>query len=196
MVWMDYRLATVFGAGLPLVLLLWAALRQEGALVRMMGLYWKVASLMVISVLLLTDARPLGYLTSLLAQLAVILTIWFWADLNEELADMPPWRSLPLTLRVWRWALTATCLFGLGLGLSALPCFLESGTEATCAVWLEAPLRLHGILSQLFSFLFGAHWTPAVAAFVGYLALVAYAIGFLQWLIVRLPRQGRVAGEF
>ena len=28
------------------------------------------------------------------------------------------------------------------------------------------------------------------------LALVAYAVGLLQWLLVRLPKQGRVAGEF
>jgi hypothetical protein len=35
-----------------------------------------------------------------------------------------------------------------------------------------------------------------VAAFVGYVGLVAYAVGLLQWLLVRLPRLGRVAGEF
>ncbi|QEY32251.1 DUF3177 family protein [Synechococcus sp. RSCCF101] len=196
LVWLDYRLAVVFGAGLPLVLLLWAALRREGALTRLMGIYWKVASLMAISVLLLTDARPLGYLTSLLAQLAVLVTLWFWADLNEELADMPPWRSLPLTLRIWRWALTVTVLFGIVLGVTALPCMAQASAAASCAVWQEAPLRLHAVMARLFGFLFGARWTPPVAAFVGYLALVAYAIGFLQWLIVRLPRHGRVAGEF
>ena len=32
--------------------------------------------------------------------------------------------------------------------------------------------------------------------FVGYVALVAYVVGLLQWLLVRLPKQGRVAGEF
>jgi hypothetical protein len=31
---------------------------------------------------------------------------------------------------------------------------------------------------------------------VGYAALVAYVVGLLQWLVVRLPRLGRVAGEF
>jgi hypothetical protein len=35
-----------------------------------------------------------------------------------------------------------------------------------------------------------------VAAFVGFVALLAYLVGLLQWLLVRLPRQGRVAGEF
>jgi hypothetical protein len=63
-------------------------------------------------------------------------------------------------------------------------------------VWLEAPFGLHGQLSQLLGFVFGGTWTPGVAAFVGYVALVAYVVGLLQWLIVRLPRQGRVAGGF
>jgi hypothetical protein len=27
-------------------------------------------------------------------------------------------------------------------------------------------------------------------------ALVAYGVGLLQWLLVRLPKQGRVAGGF
>jgi hypothetical protein len=48
----------------------------------------------------------------------------------------------------------------------------------------------------LLGFVFGGTWTPGVAAFVGYVALVAYVVGLLQWLIVRLPRQGRVAGGF
>ena len=29
-----------------------------------------------------------------------------------------------------------------------------------------------------------------------FVALVAYLAGLLQWLLVRLPRYGRVAGEF
>ena len=33
-------------------------------------------------------------------------------------------------------------------------------------------------------------------AFFGYAALVVYLAGALQWLLVRLPRYGRVAGEF
>jgi hypothetical protein len=196
LVWLDYRLAVVFTLGVPLVLLVWAAIRREGAVVRLLGLYWKVASLMAISVLLLTDARPIGYLTAVLAQLMVMLTVWFWADLNEELADMPPWRALPLTVRTWRWSLTASSVFGIALGLTSLGCLTGAPADGRCAVWLEAPERLHGLVSRVFAFLFGGQWTPPVAAFVGYLALVAYGIGFIQWLLVRLPRQGRVAGEF
>jgi hypothetical protein len=48
----------------------------------------------------------------------------------------------------------------------------------------------------VFGFIFGAKWSPPVAAFVGYLALVGWVVGLLQWALVRLPRAGRVAGEF
>jgi hypothetical protein len=50
-----------FALGVPLVLLIWAGVRREPAMVRLLGLYWKVASLLPISVLLLTDRRPIGY---------------------------------------------------------------------------------------------------------------------------------------
>ena len=65
-----------------------------------------------------------------------------------------------------------------------------------CAVWLEAPRGLNSHIDRLFGFLFGGAWTNAIAAFVGYVALVGFVVGFLQWLLVRLPKQGRVAGGF
>ena len=196
LVWLDYRLAAVFAVGLPLVLLLWAALQQERALVRLMGIYWKVASLLLITVLLLTDNRPLGYLLALLAQLLVVVSVWFWVDLNEELADLPPWRPLPYAVRAWRWGLSVFGVLGAGLSALALDCAGSGVTRPLCRVWLEAPDDLHGGVAGVFRFLFGGNWTGAIAAFAGYVALVAYSVGLLQWLLVRLPKQGRVAGGF
>jgi hypothetical protein len=181
---------------LPLVLLIWAALRRDGAMVRLLTIYWKVASLLVITALLFTDGRPLGYLLAGAAQLLVVASLWFWVDLNEELADQPPWRPLAFTLRAWRWGTTALGLLGAGLSATAFGCFSGSVTRPFCAVWLEAPRGLNLHVDRLFSFLFGGAWTNAIAAFVGYLALVGFVVGFLQWLLVRLPKQGRVAGGF
>ena len=196
LVWLDYRLAAVFAVGLPLVLLVWAALRQEKALVRLMGIYWKVASLLLITVLLLTDNRPLGYLLAFIAQLLVVVSVWFWVDLNEELADLPPWRPLPYAVRAWRWGLSVFGVLGALLSARALDCVRGGLTRPICRVWLEAPDDLHGGAAHVFRFLFGGSWTGAIAAFVGYVALVAYGVGLLQWLLVRLPKQGRVAGGF
>ena len=55
---------------------------------------------------------------------------------------------------------------------------------------------MHRVAEVMFDFIFGGEWTRGVAAFLGYAALVAYLAGALQWLLVRLPRYGRVAGEF
>ena len=52
------------------------------------------------------------------------------------------------------------------------------------------------MLERVFDFLFGGDWNEGVAAFFGYVMLVAYVVGLLQWLLMRLPRQGRVAGDF
>ncbi|MFN7898196.1 MAG: DUF3177 family protein [Synechococcaceae cyanobacterium] len=196
LVWLDVRLGILFAFGLPLVLLIWSSWRQEPALLRLLDVYWKVASLYPIALLLLADSRSAGFMVLLAAPLVTALSLWFWVDLNEELADMPPWRALPLTLRIWRWALTFLALPSMVLATTALGCAGARRGAVGCQVWLEAPLALQGQLSQLLAFVFGGTWTPGVAAFVGYFALVAYVVGILQWMIVRLPRQGRVAGGF
>jgi len=196
LVWLDYRLAAVFALGLPLVLLVWSALKREQALTRLMGIYWKVASLLLITVLLLTDNRPLGYLLAVLSHMLVVISVWFWVDLNEELADLPPWRPLPFVVRAWRWGLTVFGVLGAALSAVALSCVGGGLTRPICRVWLEAPDDLHGGVASVFDFVFGGSWTAAIAAFVGYVSLVAYGVGLLQWLVVRLPKQGRVAGGF
>ena len=196
LVWLDVRLGVLFAVAVPLVLLLWSLKRREPALLRLLSLHWKTSSLMLITLMLLVDGRPLGYPLLVIAPLLILATLWFWVDLNEELADMPPWRALPLTVRIWRWSLTLVSLFTSGLALTALPCLRGAAAQALCRPWLEAPQSLNASLDHVFDFIFGANWTPGVAAFFGYLGLVAYLVGLLQWLLVRLPRQGRVAGGF
>jgi hypothetical protein len=195
-VWLDVRLGLVFAIGLPLVLLVWSSMRRERALLRLLAIYWKVSSLLLIALLLLTDRRPVGYLLLVLAPLVVAGALWFWVDLNEELADLPPWRALPLTLRLWRWSLTLFCGLTAILATTALACMGGVQKLALCRPWLEAPAGLHGIVARVFGFVFGGTWSEGVAAFVGYAALVAWVVGLLQWLLVRLPRSGRVAGDF
>ena len=195
LVWLTYRLGATIALGLPLILLIWAGVRRDPALVRLLSIYWKVASLLAISVLLLTDQRPIGYVTALLAPLLMAGSVWFWVDLNEELADQPTWRALPLTVRLWRWALSGFGVISLVMTTTGLRC-MESQASPDCSAWLEAPQGIHQVVETVFDFVFGGQWSEAVAAFVGYVALVVYLAGLLQWLLVRLPRYGRVAGEF
>ncbi|MEB3276734.1 MAG: DUF3177 family protein [Cyanobacteriota bacterium] len=198
LVWLDVRLGLLFAVGLPLVLLVWAAFRCQGAILRLLGLYWKVSSLLFIALLLLVGNQSIGYPLVLLAQVLMAVVLWFWVDLNEELQDLPPWRALPLTLRIWRWCLTIQALASAVLVATALGC--SSGgvalQAARCLVWRQPPQQLNGWTDPALDFVIGGDWNPTMAAFGGYLALLGYAVGLLQWLLVRLPRQGRVAGDF
>jgi hypothetical protein len=196
-VWLALHAAVLFTVGVPLVLLVWAAVKREAALVRLLSIYWKVASLLLIADLLLTDRRPIAFVLLVLAPLLVLVSLWFWVDLNEELADLPPWRPLPLTVRIWRWGVSFWAVIGAALSATALACMDVARMDSPrCAVWLRPPYELHQHLETVFDFVFGGQWTPAVAAFIGYVGLLAYVVGLLQWLLVRLPKFGRVAGEF
>ena len=195
LVWLTYRLAATFAVGVPLVLLMWSAWRREPMVLRLLGIYWKMACLMAISLLLLMDQRPLGYATAAVAPVLMLISLWFWVDINEELVDQPFWRPLPLAVKVWRWAFSGFGLLSLVMSITGLRCMQQLALPS-CLTWLEAPQGIHGLAATVFKFLFGGQWTEAVAAFVGYVALVAYLAGLLQWLLVRLPRYGRVAGDF
>ena len=60
LVWLTYRLAATFAVGVPLVLLIWSAWRREPLVLRLLGIYWKVASLMAISLLAADGSAALG----------------------------------------------------------------------------------------------------------------------------------------
>ena len=181
--------------GLPLVLLIWASIRKEGSIIKLLTIYLKIASLLAISMLLLTNQRSIGYATLFAAPLLMIGSVWFWIDLNEELAELPLWRPLPFTIRLWRWLLTGFGLITATTAFTSLNC-VKNAQDSICRAWLEAPLGLHQTTEKIFRFLFGANWTEPVAAFVGYIALTGYLIGIIQWILIRLPKQGRIAGDF
>ena len=195
LVWLNYRLAATFAVGLPLILLIWAAFKQEAAMVRLLSIYWKIASLMPISMLLLTNQRQIGYLTFFITPFLMVLSVWFWIDLNEELDNLPAMKPLALTIRIWRWALSSFGLIFATLTFISLSC-LKTLESTTCSPWLEVPQTLHQITEKLFKFLFGANWNEPLASFIGYVALIIYLLAFLQWLLIRMPKNGRIAGEF
>ena len=195
LVWLTYRLAATFTLGLPFILLLWAVIKKESSLIRLLSIYWKISSILVITMLLLIDEKPLGYLVNFLSPILIVSSVWFWVDLNEEIADLPPWRPLALTIRVWRWSLTFLGVLYAGISFISLNC-MQNLEGALCLSWLEAPQTFHNINQKIFGFLFGGNWNEPLASFLGYIALIIYFIGVIQWLLIRMPKQGRIAGEF
>jgi hypothetical protein len=190
LVWTDYRLAVVFTVILPIILLIWALLRQSDAILRLLIIYWRVASLLMVTVYLLIRPWPIGFLTSFAARLLIPISLWFWVDLNDEIKDLPP-TSLKFALTSWRWAVTIYSSLGAIASLPFLSCAFRSKDgilgEPTCRVWLEAPWR--------YKELFHRDSTPGFLGFIGLVGLIIYAIYFVYFLFIRLGKQGRSALE-
>ena len=195
LVWLTYRLTASFAMGIPLAIFIWALIRKEAAIIRLLSIYWKNASLMAISMLLFAGQSSIGFLSSFVSPFLMVGSVWFWTDLNEEIADFPPKRPLPLTLKIWRWSLSFWGICYTSIAFNSIKC-TQLNVGLACKSWLEAPVNLNKSLKTIFNFLFGANWSESLSAFIGYIGLIAFVIIFIQWLFTHLPKQGRIAGDF
>lgn len=186
LVWTDYRLAVLFTVVLPLILLIWSFVQRTEALQRLLIIYWRVASLMVITVYLLIGNLPIAFITGILAKILIPVGLWFWVDLNEEIEDQRP-STLKLVFNAWRWAVSFYCILGAIATLQFAQCAFSGTLLATpfCQVWREPTL--------IFKDLFHATYKPGFLGFFGILGLVVYVIYLVYFVMVRLGRQGRSA---
>ena len=195
LVWLSYRVAGTFAFGLPLFLLIWAKIANESSIDRLLSIYWKVSSLYVISLLFLSVESQLGQIISLIAPILMVISIWFWVDLNEEIDEMFIYEPISLTTRIWRWSLSFWGILNTGLHLYSWRC-LNSINEPFCDTWREIPYHSFVTTKIIIKFILGGNWTTTFSTFFGYLALTLYLLGFLQWLIIQFPKNGRFAGKF
>ena len=195
LVWLSYRIAATFAFGLPLFLLIWAKLKNVSSIDRLLSIYWKVSSIYAIGILFLSSESQLGHLISLISPILMVLSIWFWIDLNEEIQDMSFYDPIALTTKVWRWNLTLWGGLNTGLSILSLKC-LNSMSSGYCSTWREVPYSSFITTKAIIKFVLGGNWTSGFATFVAYLALILYLIGLIQWLIMQFPKNGRFAGKF
>ncbi|MDX2211897.1 MAG: DUF3177 family protein [Oculatellaceae cyanobacterium bins.114] len=188
LVWMDYRLALVFTVIVPLVLSVWVFVRQLNSMQRLLIIYWRVASLLAITVYLLIASLPIGFITSLMARILIPISLWFWVDLNEEIDEQSP-GLLKLMLTSWRWAVSAYCVLGAIATLPFLQCALsaEALNQPFCQVWQDPPF--------LFKEYFHHNLTPPFLGFLGIVALIIYLLYLGHFVFIRLSKQGRTAME-
>ena len=188
LVWTDYRLAVLLTVLLPLGLLIWSLVEKADAIRNLLAIYWKVASLLLITVYLLIAALPIGFMAGWLARILIPISLWFWADLNEEIAEQRP-TPLKLVFSAWRWAVSIYCLLGVLGQVPVLRCaFMAQDAllkEPLCQVWLEAPWGFRALL----------HGTtrPWFLGFLGLAGLAIYVLYFGYFVLFRLGRQGRSA---
>lgn len=185
LIWMDYRLAVLFTVVCPIILLIWAAVKSSDSIQRLLIIYWRVSSLFAITMLLMIAGLLFSFITSLMAHVLILFSLWFWVDLNEEIDDQPR-NPLKLAFTSWRWAMTVYMAIGALVQLPFLRCAFSKTIFNTpsCQVWLEAP--------RLFKEYF-LSYTPGFWGFVGILMLVIYLLYLGHFTFFRLNKQGRSA---
>ncbi|MER3433596.1 MAG: DUF3177 domain-containing protein [Leptolyngbya sp. ERB_1_1] len=190
MVWTDYRLAVLFTVILPLGLLIWATVQRAEAIQKLLLIYWRVASLLAITVYLLIGVLPIGFVSGWLARILIPIGLWYWVDLNEEIRDSPP-SSLKLSIVSWRWAVSLYCILGAIGQIPVLRCATLTSqqilNDASCRVWLDPPF--------LFREYFHAGVRPFVLGFFGILGLVIYILYLGYFVFFRLGKRKRSAME-
>ncbi|MCU0566695.1 MAG: DUF3177 family protein [Oculatellaceae cyanobacterium Prado106] len=187
-VWTDFRLAVLFTVIVPLILLVWAFAQKADAIQRLLVIYWRVASLLAITVYLMIGSLPISFLTGFCARLLIPLGLWFWVDLNEELDDQFQ-TPLKLTFSAWRWAVSAYSVVGAIASIPFLPCSFSQTRFADqfCQVWLDPPFGYKAF--------FHANTRPQFLGFLAIIALVIYLLYLVYFVVFRLAKQGRSAIE-
>lgn len=188
LVWTDYRLAVLFTVIIPLILLIWAFVQKVDSMVRLLIIYWRVASLWAITLYIFIAQWPIGFVAGWCARILIPISLWFWVDVNEDIDDQPQ-SPLKLALTSWRWAITIYSTLGAIASIPALGCAFVAGAINTpsCQVWLEPALG--------FKNLFHPGSKPPFLGFLGMTGLVIYVVYLSYFVLIRLGKQGRSAME-
>lgn len=185
-VWIDYRLAVLFLVIIPLILLIWAFVQKAESIQRLLTIYWRISSLVAITIYLMIAQYPVSFISGLMARILIPISLWFWVDLNDEI-EYQTSGSLKFIFTSWRWATTVYCIFGTLAFIPFLGCAFSGNVLKTpyCSVWFEAPL--------LFKEYFHANSKAEFLGFLGITSLVIYVLYLSYFVLIKLGKQGRSA---
>ena len=189
-VWLSFQLSIIFLIGIPFTLFFWSIKKGNKAVSKLLSIYWKISLLFFISLLLLIGKYRYALVITNLSTLLIAISVWFWKDINDELKEYDFSYSLTTTTKVWRWSLTFMSVNFLIQSLVNFSCFSFINSPA-CEIWLNPSSNFYIIIKNLFQFFFGANFTEPVAKFLGLFSLLIYALGLIQWSIIKLPKNGR-----
>ena len=154
-VWTDFRVAVTLFVVAPLALLGWSVVScrpsalggsanppstSEVAL-RLMTSYWQASSLLLITVALNVQESQLGVATGLVAQAMIVVSLWWWKDLSDEIEGAEPRSALVAAFASWRLLASAAATAGVLVQIPFQPCVSAPTltADASCAAWLEPP---------------------------------------------------------
>ncbi|EHC19588.1 DUF3177 family protein [Fischerella thermalis] len=187
-VWMDYRLAVLFTVVIPLILLIWAFVQKAEGMQRLLAIYWRVSSLLAITIYLMIAQYPVSFISGFMGRILIPISLWFWVDLNDEI-EYQSSGPLKLTFTSWRWATTVYCILGSLAFIPFLGCaFSENvSNNPNCYVWFEAPLG--------FKEWFHPNTSAGFLGILGILGLVIYVLYLIYFVLIKLGKQGRSATQ-
>lgn len=188
LVWLDYRLALLFLVIIPIILLIWVSVQKAEVIQRLIMIYWRVSSLLAISIYLAIAEFGVSFISGLMARILIPVSLWFWVDLNDEIEDQPM-SPLKLIFTSWRWAVSVYCALSALASIPFLVCaFSETSIKTSfCRVWFEPPL--------LFKDYFHHNTKPGFLGFLGIMGLIAYVLYLSYFVLVKLGKQGRSATQ-
>ena len=189
-IWLSFHLSIIFLIGIPISLFFWSIKKRNIAVNQLLSIYWKISLLFFISLLLLIGNYNYALAVTNISTILMTISVWFWNDINDELEEYDFSYYLTTTTKVWRWSLTFISLNFLVQSLQNFSCFSFINSPA-CEIWLKPSSNFYIIIKSLFNFLFGANFTQPVAKFLGIFSLSIYTLGLIQWLIIKLPKNGR-----
>ena len=189
-VWLSFHLSIIFLVGLPITLSLWSTKNRNKAINKLLSIYWKVSLLFFISLLLLIGKYNYALVITNISTILITISVWFWNDINDELKEYDFSYSLTSTTKVWRWSLTFISLNFLIQSLLNFSC-LSVINSAECEIWLQPSSNFYILIKSFFNFFFGANFTQPIAKYFGLFSLLIYILGFIQWSIIKLPKNGR-----
>jgi len=189
-IWLSFQLSIIFLIGIPITLSFWSIKKRNKAVNKLLSIYWKISLLFFISLLLLIGSYNYALLITNISTLLMTVSVWFWNDINDELREYDFSYSLTTTTKIWRWTITFISLNFFIQSLQNFNCFAFINSDA-CAIWLQPSSKLYITIKNLFNFFFGANFTQPISKFLGLFALLIYILGLIQWLIIKLPKNGR-----
>ncbi len=182
-IWLDYGLAVALTVVFPLILLVWAFGVGLRPLIQLLIVYWRVSSLLAVTVYLMIAGLPMSFLTGAMARLLILIGVWFWEDWSAALEQSRTWAARVFLL--WRWGLTGYMGVGILFSGAFVPCAFRASLSAECRAWFQPPLGFREI--------FHPNVPPELLGSVGAWGLVAYLL-YSVYFVWRL-RPGGDKGE-
>lgn len=183
LIWLDFRLSIVVAVIAPLLLLGWAWLNKNSPIYNILVTYWRISSLLGITIFLLIGSLPVAFIVGWISRILIPLSLWWWADLNEDL--MKQRGPIRLVFLAWRWGISFYFALGSLLGIFFLPCAFLSQKDFTdtCKAVLEVPLLFKDIV-------FYSLPIQNLTAF-GIAMLVVFLLFLSSYLLFTFPEKGR-----